>query len=60
VTTRTMLLVMLVEQTDEPTRTYDTTGDEVEETTRAKLKPTLARCGKVIPFDQRKRAAGQR
>lgn len=62
VVTRTMLLVaVLVEQTDEPTRTYDTTGTEVEELTRAvvKAKPTLARCGNVIPFE-RKRAAGAR
>jgi hypothetical protein len=51
-----MLLVMLVEQTDEPTRTYDTTASEVEET-RVGPKPTLARCGKVIPFE-RKRVSG--
>ena len=55
-TTRTMLLVMLVEQTDEPTRTYDTTASEVEET-RVGPKPALAKCGKVIPFE-RKRVSG--
>lgn len=54
--TRTMVLLMVVEERNSEPPTYDTTGCEVEESSavvRALPKRALAKCGELVELARR-------